>query len=80
MKVTLKDRSRWFPGKRLLFTSNYYDYEMCCFKREMSAPKRVIDSKVWCLLSFLLEIPGESKKYTRLMSHKKVIIVSILRI
>ena len=26
---------------------NCYDYEMCCFKREMSAPERLIDSKVW---------------------------------
>ena len=28
---------------------------MCCFKRKMSAPKRLMDSKAWCLLSFLLE-------------------------
>ena len=33
----------------------YYDYEICCFKREMSAPKRLIDSKAWCLLSFFLK-------------------------
>ena len=25
--------------KRLLFTTNYCDHEMCCFKREISAPK-----------------------------------------
>ena len=31
------------------------DYEMCCFKRKMSAPKRPIHSKAWRLLSFLLE-------------------------
>ena len=30
-----------------LFTSNYYDYKMCCFKRAMSVPKRLIDSKAW---------------------------------
>ena len=24
---------------------------MCCFKRKMSAPKRVIDSKAWCPLT-----------------------------
>ena len=33
--------------KRLVFTSTYYDYEMCFFKREMSVPKRLIDSKAW---------------------------------
>ena len=36
--------------------SNCYDYEMCCFKRKMSAPKRLIDSKAQWPLSFLLEI------------------------
>ena len=45
MKIKLKDRVEWLPKKRLLFAGNYYDYEMCCFKREMSAPKRLIDSK-----------------------------------
>ena len=40
----------------LLFVNDYPDYEMCCFKRKMSAPKRLIDSKAWCPLSFLLEI------------------------
>ena len=38
------------PNKRLLFIGNYYDYEICCFKRKMSAPKRLIDSKAWCTL------------------------------
>ena len=52
-------------NKRLLFTSNYYDYEMFCFKREMSAPKRFIDSKAWCLLSFLLELLGIQDKNTK---------------
>ena len=33
---------------------NYQHYEMCCFNRKMSAPKRLMDSKVWCQLSFLL--------------------------
>ena len=56
MKVKLKDRRGDSLNKRLLFTSNYYDYEMCCFKREMSAPKRLIDSKAWFPLNFLLEI------------------------
>ena len=32
-------------NKRLLFTSNYYDYEMFCFRREVSTPMRLIDSK-----------------------------------
>ena len=27
---------------------------MCCFEREMSAPKRLIGSKAWCPLSFHL--------------------------
>ena len=49
MKVKLKDR-------RLLFISNFYDYEMCCFKRKMCTPKRLKDSKAWCPLSTLLEI------------------------
>ena len=43
-------------NKRVLFISNYYDYEMCCFKRKMSALKRLIDSKAWCPLSSLPEI------------------------
>ena len=38
------------------FISNDYDYEMCRFKRKMSTPKRLIDSKTWCPASFLLEI------------------------
>ena len=42
--------------KNLSFISDYPDYKMCCFKRKMSAPKRLIDSKAWCPLSFLLEI------------------------
>ena len=29
---------------------------MCYFERKMSAPKRLIDLKAWCSLSFLLEI------------------------
>ena len=40
--------------KRLLFTGNYYHYDMCCLKRNVSAPKRLIDSKVCCPLSFHL--------------------------
>ena len=43
-------------NKRLLFTGNYYNYEMCCFKREVSASKRLIDSKASCPLNFLLEL------------------------
>ena len=35
-------------NKRLSFISNHYDYEMCCFKRKMSVPKRLMDSKAWC--------------------------------
>ena len=34
----------------------YYDYETYCFRGEMSAPKRLIDSKEGCPLSFLLEL------------------------
>ena len=36
--------------------SNHHDYEMRCFKRKMSAPKKLIDSKAWCPLSFSLEL------------------------
>ena len=43
-------------NKRLLFIISYYDYEMCCFERKMSAPRRLIDSKAWCPLNVLLEI------------------------
>ena len=41
-----------------LLISNYHNYEMCCFKRKMSAPKRLIDSKAFCfcIVSFVLEI------------------------
>ena len=35
---------------------NYHNYEMCCYKKEMSAPKRVIDSKAWCPLGFLKKL------------------------
>ena len=58
MKVKLKEVEEvgGSLNKRLLFVSNYYDYEMCCFKGEISAPKRTIVSKVWRPLSFLLEI------------------------
>ena len=28
-------------NERLLFISNYNDYQMCCFKREMNTPDRV---------------------------------------
>ena len=45
-----------FLNKGLLFTSNYYDYEMCCFNREMRAHKGLVDSKAWCPLSFVLEL------------------------
>ena len=38
-------------SKRLLFFGHYYDYEICRFKGKMSASKRLIDSKAWCLLS-----------------------------
>ena len=30
---------------QLVYNNNYYDYEMCCFRGEMSAPKRPIVSK-----------------------------------
>ena len=43
-------------AERLLLASNYYGYKMCCFKREMCAPERLIDSKAWCPLNFLLEL------------------------
>ena len=56
MKTKLKDRGRWLPEKSLLFINDYPEYEMCCFKRKMSVPKRLIDSKAWYPLSFLLEI------------------------
>ena len=58
MKVKLKDRSRRFPNKRLLFIGNYYsgDHEMYCLKRKVSAPKRPKESKAWCPLSFPFEI------------------------
>ena len=49
MKVKLKDR-------RLLFISIFHDYEVCCFKRKMNVYKRLIVSKAWCSLNFLLEI------------------------
>ena len=42
-------------NKKLLFTRNYYDYEMCCSEREMSDPKKLTNSKAWCPLSFSLE-------------------------
>ena len=41
-------------NKRLLFTSNYHDYEICCFEREMNISERLIDTKAWCPLNFLL--------------------------
>ena len=59
MKVKLKDRKTEVGGslnKRLLFTGNYYCYEMCRLKRKVSAPKRPKDLKAWCPLSFLFEI------------------------
>ena len=56
MKVKLKDKWVAPYNKRPLFIGNYYDNEMCCFKREMIAPKRLIESKAWCQLSFLLEL------------------------
>ena len=31
---------------------------MCCFKRKMSAPKRLIDSKTWCPLTLPLPRGG----------------------
>ena len=37
--------------------------KMCCLKGEMSAPKRSIDSKAWCPLSFLLEILSPEWEY-----------------
>ena len=40
----------------IIIIINYYDYEMCSFKSEMKAPKRLIDSKAWCLLRFLPEL------------------------
>ena len=43
-------------NKRLLFASIISNFETCYFKREMIVPKRLIDSKAWCPLSFLLEI------------------------
>ena len=55
MKVKLEGRSRWSLIKRLLFIGNYYYYEMCCFKRKVSAPKSPKDSKAWCPLNFSLK-------------------------
>ena len=42
------------PNKMLLFIIRHYDYEMCSFKRKMSAPRRLIDSKAWCPLLEIL--------------------------
>ena len=30
-------------NKGLLFTSNCYNYEMCCFERDVSAPERQLE-------------------------------------
>ena len=38
---------------------------MCCFKRKMSAPERLIYSKALCSLSYLLEILGIQDKNTK---------------
>ena len=38
----------------MFFISYRCDYEMCCFKRNMSAAKRLIDLKAFCPLSFYL--------------------------
>ena len=43
-------------NKRLSFTGDYYYYEVCCFKAEMSARERLLDSNTWCSLSFSLEL------------------------
>ena len=43
-------------AERLLFTGDYYDYEMCCFKKEMSVSEKLIDSNACYPLSFLLEL------------------------
>ena len=42
-------------NKRLLFSNNYYDYEMCCFKRKVIVLNMFIDLK-GPVKSFLLEI------------------------
>ena len=49
-------------NKRVLFISNYCDNEMYCFRREMGAPKRLIDSKAWCPLSILLGTQDKNSK------------------
>ena len=54
--IQLKDKARGSLNERLLFISNYYDYQMYCFKRKMSTPKMLMDSKAWYPLSFSLEI------------------------
>ena len=51
-------------NKGLLFTIYYY--ESFCFKREISALKRLIDSKAWCQLSFLLELLSPQDKTRRI--------------
>ena len=56
MKIKLKDSGIGGSLKEnLLVISDYPDYEMCCLKRKMSAPMRLIDSKAWCPLSFHLK-------------------------
>ena len=44
-KVERQKEVGGFLKKSLLVISDYPDHEMCCFKRKMSAPTRVIDSK-----------------------------------
>ena len=71
MKVKLKTEVRGSLNKRLSFTSNYYDHEMCCFKKEINAPKGLIDSKAWPYsLSFLFELPGVPKQASLLIRCK----------
>ena len=56
MKVSWKTEVSGSLNKRLWFTGNYYDYEMCCFKRRTSVPKRLIDSNAWFSLNCSLEL------------------------
>ena len=60
-------------NKRLLFIINYHDCDMCCFKRNMSASKRLIDLKACCPFSFLLKIlaPRMQDKNTKSITKPK---------
>ena len=66
--MTLNDRSRWIPKRRPIFISNYYDYEMCYFKRKMNAPKPGFHLDFLCLLLLVLVFAAAMSVFDALRS------------